>query len=123
MNIPVSFVLITFLLGGVPAMAVADSGALPQRGHAETYSALTGTRLIKHLPDKKWVALEGYITHQIDHEHYSFSDDSGTVIVDIEDETWLNEKVFPEDRVRLEGFIDNYKDRPEIKVNHIMVVK
>lgn len=69
--------------------------------------------------------LEGHILEKIPHRknRYLFADQSGQVIVEIEHQTFGDNTVTPEKRVRLVGHIDWSKKHPnEVEVNHLTII-
>lgn len=94
-----------------------------QSGFSGPGPALISTQQAKKLPDDAWVALEGHITKQISHEHYEFRDDSGTVVVEIDDKYWAGQRVTPQDKVRLEGEVDKDWNSFSIDVKRVRVLQ
>jgi len=71
------------------------------------------------MPDDAWVTLTGKIDRQIGDEKYQFSDGSGTITVEIDDEDWRGLTVGPNDTVIIQGEVDRELTRREIDVKHI----
>ena len=69
----------------------------------------------KSMPDDTFVVLEGNITQQLGDEKYMFQDQSGTVVVEIDNEEWRGVKVNPTDVIVITGTTD--KDFMEIEVD------
>ena len=90
---------------------------------APVYSAfidngsITTTRDVKSMKDNTPVQLEGYITKSLGDDKYTFTDNTGSIIVEIDDEDWKGIDVTPTDKVRLTGEIDKdlLKTKVEIK--------
>lgn len=76
---------------------------------------------IAELPDDENVHLVGYIVESIGDENYMFRDDTGTVVVEIDDDEWNGLEVSPEVRVEISGEVDRERDRVEIDVERIAV--
>lgn len=72
------------------------------------------------MPDDAWVSLTGKIDRQIGDEKYQFSDGTGTIIVEIDDEDWRGLSVGPNDTVIIQGEVDRELTRREIDVKHIV---
>ena len=51
--------------------------------------------------DDTIVTLTGKITRQVAHEKYEFSDNTGTIIVEIDDDEWYGVQVGPNDTVQI----------------------
>jgi len=56
--------------------------------------------------DDTIVVLRGKIVHSLGDEKYLFKDDTGEVIIEIDDEDWHGVKVTPEDTLEIVGEID-----------------
>ena len=69
----------------------------------------------KTLTDDSKVIVEGHITKKISHEHYEFKDNTGVIVVEIDDDKWAGQSVSPQDTVRLEGEVD--KDGSHIDID------
>lgn len=74
--------------------------------------------------DDTIVTLTGKITRQVAHEKYEFSDNTGTIIVEIDDDEWYGVQVGPNDTVQIRGEVDSKTfRRNEIDVKFISKVK
>lgn len=58
------------------------------------------------LPDDSGVRLVGYIVEALGSETYTFRDDTGTIVVEIDNEDWKGLSVTPETRVEIVGEVD-----------------
>lgn len=56
--------------------------------------------------DDTMVTLRGKITRQVGHEKYEFTDGTGTIIVDIDDDDWYGISVGPNDTIEIYGEVD-----------------
>jgi uncharacterized protein (TIGR00156 family) len=74
---------------------------------------------VTKLPDDAEVRLTGYIVKNIGDEKYEFRDDTGTIIVEIDDEDWKGMEVSPEDRVEITGEVDQEWQKTELDVDTI----
>lgn len=72
--------------------------------------------------DKTPVRLEGWLSRQLDDEHYEFRDDSGTVRVEIERERLPAAKITPQTRLRLSGEVDRDWMRREVEVSRVELI-
>lgn len=75
------------------------------------------------LPDDSEVRLEGFIVKALGDEEYEFRDDSGTLVVEIDDEDWGGLEVTPELKVQLHGEIDQERQAVEIDVDAVRAVE
>lgn len=78
---------------------------------------------LQHLKDDQAVILKGNIIKQINEETYLFSDGTGTIVLDIDEDVWKGNDVTATDVVRIHGEFDKHllKDS-EIDVDIIEVV-
>lgn len=72
------------------------------------------------LGDDAWVTLTGRIEKRLGHERYQFSDATGTVVLDIDDDEWRGLTVGPEDVVEIQGEVDRHYLKKEIEVERII---
>lgn len=75
------------------------------------------------LADDTAVRLEGYIVRSLGDEKYEFKDDSGTIVVEIDDEDWRGVEATPTTRVELSGEIDRERDKTEVDVDSVRLVQ
>lgn len=74
--------------------------------------------------DDTIVTLTGKITRQVAHEKYEFSDNTGTIIIEIDDDEWYGVQAGPNDTVQIRGKVDSDTfRRNEIDVKFITIVK
>lgn len=74
--------------------------------------------------DDTIVTLTGKITRQVAHEKYEFSDNTGTIIIEIDDDEWYGVQAGPNDTVQIRGEVDSKTfRRNEIDVKFITKVK
>lgn len=74
--------------------------------------------------DDTIVTLTGKITRQVAHEKYEFRDNTGTIIIEIDDDEWYGVQVGPNDTVQIRGEVDSDTfRRNEIDVKFITIVK
>lgn len=100
-----------------------DSPAPVAGGFQGPAPTLSSVARAKSLPDDAWVVLEGHLLRQTGHEQYEFRDNSGTVVVEIDDRHWTGQTADPSDKVRIEGKVDREWDHTEIDVKTIRVLK
>ena len=74
--------------------------------------------------DDTIVTLTGKITRQVAHEKYEFRDNTGTIIIEIDDDEWYGVQAGPNDTVQIRGEVDSDTfRRNEIDVKFITIVK
>lgn len=127
------FIMLTMaLLLSLPTAVPAQSGSGFQSGEPLVNkstggytgggaTAATVAAALK-MPDDAWVSLTGKIDRQIGDEKYLFSDGTGTIVVEIDDEDWRGLSVDPNDVVVIQGEVDRELTRREIDVQHIKKV-
>lgn len=75
------------------------------------------------LSDDAEVRVEGFIVKAVGDEKYEFRDDSGTMLVEIDDDDWRGLEVTPEVRVRIHGEIDKEWRDTQLDADGIRVVE
>ncbi len=79
---------------------------------------------VKKARDDMHVVLEGRLVERLRGDKYTFRDDSGTVVVDIDDEDFHGRTVTPQTRVRIYGEVDTEWNRPsEVDVDRLEVLR
>ena len=71
------------------------------------------------LSDDTRVIVVGSIVRALGDEKYEFRDDTGVLRVEIDDDDWDGLRVTPEDRLELEGEIEQDSDGPELDVDAV----
>lgn len=78
----------------------------------------------KDARDETYVVLEGRITKRLkDDDHYEFTDGSGTITVDIDDDEWPAQSIDENTKVRLYGEIDKDFLNVDIDVEHLEIIQ
>ncbi len=73
---------------------------------------------LSDLRDETMVRLQGKITKAIDHERYEFTDATGTVVVEIDDEDWQGRTITNADIITIVGELDvEYLPLKRLKVD------
>ena len=111
------FALSLAALCAVAAAAHADPQAGGFKG-PDNYQPVTVADTAG-LADDSPVRLEGYVVRALGDEEYEFRDDTGTLVVEIDDDDWKGLEVTPEQRVQIHGEIDQERDRIELDVDGI----
>ena len=122
------FVLCLALAAALPFAANAQKGPRPfHRGGFEEDIATvqyTNAADVEKLGDEAFVTLKGKIITRIGHEKYTFQDESGTIIVEIDDDDWRGVSVKPSDVVILEGEVDKHFVKPtEVEVDRVFLAQ
>lgn len=90
-----------------------------QGGYQGAASANTVAQALKQ-PDDAWVTLVGKITKQIGGDKYQFTDSTGSVIIEIDQEYWGGLSVGPNDMVEISGEVDKDMTKTKIDVKRII---
>lgn len=102
-------------------MAVAPAQAQFVGGPSTT---ITVKQLVDMGRDDQLVTLEGYLVEQVKHEKYTFRDATGTVLVEIDDEVFMGQRVDPKTKVRLEGeFEKDMLEKDEVDVHKLTIIR
>lgn len=102
-------------------MAVAPAQAQFVGGPSTTISV---KQLVDTGRDDQLVTLEGYLVEQVKHEKYTFRDATGTVLVEIDDEVFMGQRVDPKTKVRLEGeFEKDMLEKDEVDVHKLTIIR
>jgi uncharacterized protein (TIGR00156 family) len=106
-------------LGTIALGANADPSTGGFKGPDAT--ALVTVAQAMEMDDEAAVKVQGYIVKAVGDEKYEFQDDSGTIIVEIDDEDWMGLEVGPTDRVELRGEIDKEWKKTELEAESIQL--
>lgn len=102
-------------------MAVAPAQAQFVGGPSTT---ITVKQLVDTGRDDQLVTLEGYLVEQVKHEKYTFRDATGTVLVEIDDEVFMGQRVDPKTKVCLEGeFEKDMLEKDEVDVHKLTIIR
>ncbi len=110
------------------ALAAKHGGFVPNPDNTRGYSyGHHGKRMVtvqqaKELRDDAHVTLQGYIVEEVRHEKYLFTDNTGRIVVEIDDDDWGGNRVTPNDLVCLHGEVDRHRDKIEIDVDWLHLV-
>ncbi len=69
---------------------------------------------IAELKDGDYVIMQGNILEKTGDETYNFKDNTGTIILEIDDDSWADITVTPNDIVIIEGEVDKNMMNPTI---------
>ena len=110
----ISFFLITACGGGFNG---------PGSTGASTVKAVKALASQNPSEDETKVTLTGNIVKQIDDEHYTFKDSTGTITVEIEKEKFIFSKVTPETEITITGDIEIEPSSVKIDVEKLKIAK
>ena len=101
------------------AFAATEQGGFQGPDRTEAVSVAQALEL----SDDAQVRLSGVITESLGDEKYRFQDDSGNLVVEIDDDEWRGLEATPETRVTLWGEIDKDWNQVELDVERIELAR
>lgn len=96
----------------------AASGYVSPTGVAIKLSTI---KQAQSLPDDSKVRLQGKLVKQLSKDKYQLQDNTGSIVVEIDQDKWRDQVVGPKDIVELYGEVD--KDRHSIKIDVDILTK
>lgn len=85
-------------------------------------SASVSVEQAKQMKDETFVVLNGKIKQMVGKEKYLFEDNTGSIIIEIDDDDWNGVSVGPEDSVVIRGEVDTHWNKPtDIDVDSITI--
>ena len=91
-------------------------------GFVEETISIVSVADAKNMKDDAYVVLQGTIQQNLGDENYLFKDDSGTVVIEIDDDDWNGVTVGPEDTVEIRGEVDTHWRKPtDIDVDSVTI--
>lgn len=67
---------------------------------------------IKTLKDETAVSLKGTLVKHLNQDHYEFSDGTGLILLDIDDDLWKSSSIQAGDEVHVLGEVDTHRYKP-----------
>nr|WP_314368676.1 NirD/YgiW/YdeI family stress tolerance protein [uncultured Acinetobacter sp.] len=111
-----SKVMVIAGLVGTTTFAIANTGAVNQEALAPTQVITVKQALT--LKDDTPVQLKGYVVKATGDEKYQFSDQTGMITVDIDDDLWQGKPISAKTPVIIIGEIDiDYKPTKRVEVD------
>ncbi len=92
-----------------------------QGGFVDNNANLTTAVKVKEMKDDSWVKLRGNITERLSDDRYTFRDETGTVVVEIDHKRWNGVTATPQDKLEIQGKVD--KDWNEFEIDVKQVIK
>ena len=113
---------LAFTLGVTGALANSQAGGYTNMGgYTGPGPSVSTVEQAKGMRDDTHLALRGRIVQHLGGKHYLFSDDTGTIEVEIENKRWQGQTVGPDDVVEIYGEVD--KDWNELAIDVDRIVK
>lgn len=89
-------------------------------GNMNTQPAVWTVTEVVSLPDNTPVVMRGRITKNIGNDMFVFEDGSGTIMLEIDEESWNGNTVRVDDIVTVYGNVDKGTNYTEVDVNSIV---
>lgn len=108
------------------AILLGTSGAVMAKHHQEggfvsnTNNDVITIKQALTMPDDSDVTLRGQIEKRLKKDKYLFKDDSGSIIVEIDDDVWKGQTVGPDDTIVIMGELDKDDDYNSIDVERLI---
>lgn len=114
------------LLGAFSLMGTLNTAQAqyvgPSQTQAQTYT--TVSQILKNPVDDRYFQLKGKITNKLGHERYTFTDNTGSIRAEIDDDRFMGVQVGPETVVEVWGKVDTSRTKPvKIDVKRLTIVK
>lgn len=110
--------ILLFVIGCMVSSALTVSAQFQGAGRADIRTVSVALEAV----DDSWVSLTGTNFRQVSEERYLFKDNTGSMVVEIDHDTWRNVSVNPETIVCLSGEIDKDWSTTEMEVETVDVV-
>jgi uncharacterized protein (TIGR00156 family) len=91
-------------------------------GCTDNYKGPWGAKTVaeaKNAPDEHPVVLRGTIERRLSYDRYMFSDDSGTIVIEINWLVWGDLTIDSIDTVEITGEVDEHSGEKEVEVRKI----
>lgn len=75
------------------------------------------------MKDDTQVTLVGFLVNEVADEHYTFQDDTGKMVVEIDDHKFRSQKVTPGTKIRIKGEIDDGRHNAVVDVDYLEIVE
>ena len=91
----------------------------------ETKSLTTVQAILKNHYDDMRVTIKGYIVKRLSHDKYLFKDETGEIIVDIDEKYMPHDDITPKTLIKIDGEVDvkHKGNKVEIDVHRVEIVK
>ena len=100
--------------------AVAGSGQMGHNNMMNDQPAVWTVTEVMTLPDETPVVMRGRITRNMGNNIFVFEDNSGTIMMEIDEEDWNGNTVRVDDIVTVYGNVDKGQNYTEIDVESIV---
>ncbi|MHB9291096.1 putative Protein YgiW [Hollandina sp. SP2] len=90
-----------------------------QEGYRGPGPTMVTVEVVKTLKDDYLVTVQGKIEQFLGHEKYLFTDDTGSIVIEIDKKLWRGISVDQEDIVEITGEVDRESEGVEIEAKTI----
>ena len=92
-------------------------------GPTQTQTGKVTVASIKKNPiDDMRVVLQGNLLEKVSYEKYTFSDGTGEIVVEIDEEKFRGIQVDPNTKIEIQGEVDFYGGTPQIEVDWFRIL-
>lgn len=119
------FVVSAAIFAATSTVALAQyQGPAEQSQPAETYAKTTVSAIKADPKDDAKVTLEGMLINKTGDETYTFKDETGEILVEIDDDDFPNQPVNENTVVRIEGEVDTHLVKDvDIDAERVIIVQ
>lgn len=107
--------LLTGLLAAacsIGVLAVSSTASAQYVGPTRVKAKTTVKSVLKNPVDDEAVILKGKLTKQLKHDEYEFTDKTGTIVVEIDENVFAGRRIGPDTVIEIAGEVDTDALRP-----------
>ncbi len=99
---------------------IMGASVMVQAQYINPNQTVTTVAQVSQLRDETPVVLMGKIDNALGDEKYQFSDSTGTIVVEIDNDKWNHVQVTPNDTVQIRGEVDKGWFASEVDVDEVI---
>lgn len=112
------------LIGASGIMCAMNTAQAQYVGPGQTQTYTTVSQILKNPVDDQAFNLKGKITAKLGHERYTFTDKTGSIRAEIDDDRFMGVQVGPDTPIEVWGKVDTSRTKPvKIDVKRLTVIK
>lgn len=112
------------LIGASGIMCAMNTAQAQYVGPNQTQTYTTVSQILKNPVDDQYFHLKGKITGKQGHERYTFTDSTGSIRAEIDDDRFMGVEVTPDSVVEVWGKVDTSRTKPvKIDVKRLTVIQ
>ncbi len=105
------------------SLGLTASAAAQFVGPGTSEAPTTVQSILDNPQDDQTVTLQGMVLEKVGHEKYAFSDDTGQIRIEIDDDVFPPQRVTPDMTVEIYGEVEkDFLRSPEVDVERMAVV-